>query len=154
VREITALVLAERAKRGVKVRQPLAKLAVGGKTKLNGELRELLASEVNVKVVEFNPELKTPVEIDWNITPELKEEGIIREIIRQIQELRKSARLTPADKIAVYAQAGGELGETMVKNQAMIAKETKAAGLKFKRPAKVAAQAEVGVGGQNSLAGR
>jgi isoleucyl-tRNA synthetase len=148
VRELTALVLAERAKRGVKVRQPLAKLAVGDKTKLNGELRELLASEVNVKAVEFDSELKAPVEIDWNITPELKEEGTVREIIRQIQELRKSARLTPADKAAVYVQAGDELGETMAKNQAMIAKETKSAGLKFERPAKPAAQAEIKIGGR------
>ena len=148
VREITALVLAERAKRGVKVRQPLARLVVGGAGGLNNELRDLLAGEVNVKKIEFDSDLKVPVEIDWNITPELKEEGNVREIMRQIQELRKTARLTPADKITIYVQAMGELKSVIEKHQSMIAKETKAAKLEFAKPAKTAAAVDAKIDGQ------
>jgi isoleucyl-tRNA synthetase len=148
VREICALVLAERAKRGVKVRQPLAKMVVGGAGGLSDELRDLLAGEVNVKTIEFDLELKVPVEIDWNITPELKEEGIVREIMRQIQELRKAAKFTPADKIAVYCAAEGELKIVIEKNRLIIAKETKAADLEFKKPAKTAAAVDAKIAGQ------
>ncbi len=157
VRELTALVLAERAKHGVKVRQPLAKLAVGGPTfakatageeiKLGDELRDLLAGEVNVKIIEFDPEQKTAVEIDWNITSELKEEGNMREVMRQIQELRKTAKFTPQDKITIYVQAESELRAAIEKHRKMIVKETKAAAIKFEKPAKPAAQIEVKIDG-------
>jgi Isoleucyl-tRNA synthetase len=141
VRELTAAVLAERAKHGVKVRQPLAKLIVGPSfakatggegVKLSNELRDLLAGEVNVKTVEFDSRLETPIEIDWNVTPELKEEGNIRETMRQIQELRKTAKFTPADKIIIYILAEGGLKAAIEKNRSMIARETKAAGIEFK----------------------
>jgi len=146
-RRLVAWALAERAKRGVKVRQPLAKLVLREKN-LPGGLRDLVKEEINVKEIVFDAGLPVFAALDWEITPELEEEGAVREIIRQIQELRKSARFTPADKIAVYVQSDGELGETVAKNQLIIAKETKSAGLKFQRPAKTAAEAEIKIGGR------
>jgi isoleucyl-tRNA synthetase len=140
VRELVALVLAERAKHAVKVRQPLAKLVVGGREKLSNELRDLLIGEVNVRAVEFDPELKTAIEIDWTITPELKEEGLAREIMRNVQELRKTAQFTPADKAVVYVQAEGELAAVVLKNQQMMAKETKALRFEFKKAENPAAE--------------
>jgi len=148
VRELTALVLAERAKHAVKVRQPLAKLVVAGKEKLSDELRDLLAGEVNVKTIEYDPELKTPVVIDWTVTPELKEEGNIREVMRQIQELRKTANFTPADKITIFAQTEGDLKPAIEKHQQTIIKETKAVALEFSKPAKPAAQIETKIDNQ------
>jgi len=145
VRELVALALAERAKHAVKVRQPLAKIVVGGKAELSKELRDLLAQEVNVKAVVFDPGLDAPIEIDWAITPELKEEGMVREIMRNIQELRKTAKLTPADKAVIYVQTTGELNAVILKNQQVMAKETKAAGFEFKKTDKVDAQIEAAV---------
>jgi len=147
VRRLVAWALAERAKRGVKVRQPLAKLVLREKNLPDG-LRDLVKEEINVKEIVFDADLPVFAALDWELTPELEEEGAMREIIRQIQELRKSARLTPADKIAVYTHAGGELAETMAKHQAMVAKETKSEGLKFETPDKTAAQAKIKIGGQ------
>ncbi|MFZ3073764.1 MAG: class I tRNA ligase family protein [Minisyncoccales bacterium] len=147
VRELVAAALAERAKRGVKVRQPLAKMIVAGNP-LDEELIGLLAGEVNVKAIEFNPGSKTPMEFDWTITPALEEEGNVRETMRQIQELRKTAKFTPADKIIVYVQAEGGLKAAIEKNQSMMAKETKAVGIEFGKPAKPAAQIEAKVGGR------
>ncbi len=147
VRDTTALVLAKRAKHAVKVRQPLAKMVIGGAEKLSDELRDLLAGEVNIKTVEFDTKLKTPVEIDWNITAELKEEGNIREITRQIQELRKTAKFTPTDKIIIYCVAEGGLKAAIEKNQNIIAGEAKSAGLKFEKPAKTAAEIDAKIDG-------
>jgi isoleucyl-tRNA synthetase len=139
VRELVTAALAERAKHGVKVRQPLAKITVKGEA-LSKELSGLLISEVNVKAVEFDAGLKTAMEMDWTITPELKQEGLVREIMRNIQELRKTAKFTPADKIVIHAATEGELRSAIEKNKETIIKETKAVRLEFGRPAKVSAQ--------------
>jgi len=137
--------LAERAKHAVKVRQPLAKITIGANTKLSREMADLLAREINVKKIEFNSGQKAAIEIDWTITPELKEEGLMREVIRQIQELRKTAKFIPADKIAIYFQAPGELKAVIEKKQTVIADETKAARVEQGKPAKIAAAIETAV---------
>jgi len=104
-RKIVSLALEARAKAGIKVRQPLALLkAQSPKPKaLNKELINLVKGEINVKEVEFDPKIKSEVELDTKITPELKEEGRLRELIRHIQEKRKEAGLQPSDKIAFVA---------------------------------------------------
>jgi len=138
MREFVTLALAERAQKGIKVRQPLAKLTLK-KKKWSSEIYDLLKEEINVKAIEFNQKIPA-AEIDWTITPELKEEGLVREIIRNIQELRKTAQYTPADKITIYFEAIGDLRNTVEKNQATITRETKASATEFKKPAKASAQ--------------
>jgi isoleucyl-tRNA synthetase len=147
VRRLVAWGMAERAKHGVKVRQPLAKLVLK-KNELRSGLYDLVKEEINVKEIGFDENLAVAAELDWNITSELKEEGDVREIIRQIQELRKTAKFTPQDKITIYWQSEGELKAALEKNQNLIAKETKAGAVESKKPAKVAAQIEVSVAGQ------
>ncbi len=149
VRELVTLALAQRAQHAVKIRQPLAKLIVGGKVKPFGnDLRDLLAEEINVKAVEFDSALAVPMELDWNITPELREEGNVREVMRNIQELRKKAKFTPADKIIAFIKTEGDLFAAVQKNQSLIARETKAAGVRFEKPAKLAAEKSVNVDNQ------
>jgi len=126
VREIVALALGERVKAGIKVRQPLQKLKIKSeKIKINKELINLIKDEVNVKEVVFDFQIKGEVELDTQITPELKEEGIIREIIRNIQEIRKEKRLKPTDKILVYFSGENELNDFLIKNKKIITKEAK-----------------------------
>ncbi|MFH1575656.1 MAG: class I tRNA ligase family protein [Candidatus Nealsonbacteria bacterium] len=119
VRGIVASALAERAKAGIKVRQPLQKLEIT--EKINKELLSLIKDEINVKEIIFGKKLK----LDTEITPELKEEGFIREIVRQIQEMRKKADLKPKDRIKVFYSALPELGEILAKNKAVILKEAR-----------------------------
>ena len=96
VREITKQALAQRAKIGIKVRQPLNELRIKNhELRREKELLELIKEEVNVKKVSFGNKLM----LDTKITPELKEEGIVREIIRQIQQMRKDGGLNPRQKI-------------------------------------------------------
>ena len=120
VREISALGLAARAKAGIKVRQPLGELRIN--KKLNKELLQIIADELNVKSVivktlrrnissgrhkgksPYITEKSGSIKIALNtkITPELKKEGAERELIRKIQNLRKKAGLLPKDKIVLY----------------------------------------------------
>lgn len=121
-REIASSVLAKRAKAGIKVRQPLAKLTIDNKqlTK-NKELIELIKDEVNVKNVVFGKNLR----LDTKITPELKEEGIIREVIRQIQEMRKEAGFKPSDRISVRYTSSENLDRILDKSRDFILKEAR-----------------------------
>ncbi len=93
-RKVVTRALEIRAKAGIKVRQPLASLSA---PKLSEAMKAIVSDEVNVKeVVEGNE-----VELDTIITPELKEEGDMRDLVRTIQDLRKKAELNPNDRIVL-----------------------------------------------------
>jgi isoleucyl-tRNA synthetase len=125
VREIVAQALAERARAGIKVRQPLQKLKIKNeKLKINRELLNLIKEEVNVKEIVFDRKIKSEVELETKITEELKEEGIVREIIRNIQEMRKKAGLTPKDKITICYFGVPPLNKILEKNKKVILTET------------------------------
>jgi isoleucyl-tRNA synthetase len=126
VREIISLALAERAQEGLKVRQPLGELRIkNDELKDKEELLQLIKDEVNVKKVVFDDKLKKEMEIDKNITPELKEEGMMREGLRQIQVIRKKANLLPTDGIIVSFQGDDSILQLFKKNENQIKKELK-----------------------------
>ena len=98
-REIITVGLAERMKKTeseaqIKVRQPLAKLIYAGE-KLDDFYEQIIMEEVNVKSVEHGEALV----LDKTLTPELLEEGKIRELIRFVQAARKKAGLNVDDRI-------------------------------------------------------
>ena len=110
VRDLVTKALAERAKAQLKVRQPLASLAIRGSNRgIRKDLLTLLKDEVNVKEIVFDKTLKNEVELDTILTPELKEEGWIREILRSIQEMRKEAGYKPQDKVVLVYAGDAEL---------------------------------------------
>ena len=78
----------------IKVRQPLAKFTYAG-DKLPEFYEQIIADEVNVKAVENGKETA----LDKTLTPELKAEGFVRELIRQVQAARKKAGLNVDDRI-------------------------------------------------------
>ena len=127
VRNITSLALAERQKARIKVRQPLSELQIN-ETQLKDEveLLELIKEEVNVKKISFGEKVK----LDTTITPELKEEGILREIIRHIQEMRKELRLKPRDKISVGYFGEEAISKILEKNKQNFLKEARVFDLK------------------------
>lgn len=69
----------------------------------------LIQDEVNVKEITFGTDLW----LDTAITPELKEEGMIREFTRNIQEMRREFGLTPAQKAKLQI-AGDTQEENMI----------------------------------------
>lgn len=111
VRHIVEKAHAARDKAGIKVRQPLQKLKTQNlKLKTNDEeYINLIKDEVNVKEVELVDKLEKEVELDTNITPALEQEGMLRELVRQINNLRRQAKLTINDRIKLLWQADSEL---------------------------------------------
>jgi isoleucyl-tRNA synthetase len=141
VREIVSLALQKRAELSIKVRQPLAKLSIP-KHKLENELLELIKDEVNVKKIELSAKGgpasggKEGVKLDTKITPELKQQGMLREFVRQIQAERKKKGLTPKDKIRIYF-SDKEIKSLVEKNKAQIKKSVIAEDIIFDKEFKI-----------------
>ncbi|MDP2926574.1 MAG: isoleucine--tRNA ligase [bacterium] len=130
VREMANSGLAARAKAGIKIRQPLSVLTVSLKTVRNERLRNdqdllnLIKEEVNVKEIIFDRRLEDEIKLELEVSSELKQEGDLREVIRQIQAMRKLAGLRPGDKI-VISYFGSENYHSLIdKNKPLILKET------------------------------
>lgn len=119
-RRIVALGLNTRVKAGIKVRQPLQELKIkyferGIKDKKTREsMAQLLRDELNVqhigsfkntdtlaKMWEKDKDNNLEVALHTEITPELQAQGIARELIRQIQDMRKEAKYHVQDKILI-----------------------------------------------------
>ncbi|MSU54507.1 MAG: isoleucine--tRNA ligase [Candidatus Staskawiczbacteria bacterium] len=129
VRNIVTLALAERALKAIKVRQPLASLKIKNpKSQIlnNNELLDLIKDEVNVKEVAFDDTITNEIELDIVITEELKEEGMMRDLVRAIQDLRKEQGLKPEDKIIAWFNADKTIIEMLEKNKEFLLKEIRA----------------------------
>ena len=61
--------------------------------------------------------------LDTNLTPELVEEGFVREIISKIQTMRKEAGFEVQDHIKVYHSGNERIREIIEKNAALISDE-------------------------------
>ena len=92
-RLIVTQALEARDKAGIKVRQPLASLSIPGGAMLGQEYLMVIASEVNVKQVVAGNQFA----LDTAITPELKEEGFVRDTIRAVQAFRKEKGMKPGE---------------------------------------------------------
>ena len=105
VREVVERGHAVRKEANIKLRQPLTRAVYFTKDRLDQELEKIIADELNVKVVEhkINSDTELRVELDTNITPSLRAEGEARELIRQIQQMRKDQGLTLKDRIEISA---------------------------------------------------
>ena len=112
--------LALRAKNSVKIRQPLASVKVPQNAK-SFDFAPILMEELNVKNVEFGGE---SVEFDFELTPELRAEGLMREIIRHIQAARKKAGLNVDDRIELnFTSENTEVLDAFKKFEQEISKE-------------------------------
>ncbi|MFA7245017.1 MAG: isoleucine--tRNA ligase [Candidatus Magasanikbacteria bacterium] len=112
VRKVVEMGLSLRAEKGIKVRQVLAEFYVVG-ANFSEDVKTIIAEELNVKEVLFtdfdkeNNHLKKKE--DWgfkmalntHITEELKKEGLVREIVRTINQIRKEQGMTIADEVMV-----------------------------------------------------
>ena len=104
--------LSKRASEGIKVRQPLASVKLintisqDTPAEVAQFLIDIAKDELNVKSVEIvtdseSESAQPSVVYDLTITPELKREGLMREIIRHVQSARKQAGLQIDDRIVL-----------------------------------------------------
>jgi isoleucyl-tRNA synthetase len=106
------------------------------KLSLDGEEVELSSEEVSLTqasrgdlVVEASGPFT--VALDTSITPELREEGLAREIVNRVQRLRKDSGLEVSDRIRLGIEGGGELVAACESHREFIAGETLAVELRI-----------------------
>jgi len=87
--------LAARDAARIRVRQPLRSLSVPGEP-LPEELAVIVRDELNVKALVFGAR---EVDLDTEIDEELRAEGLAREVVRQVNDLRKKSGLNVEDRI-------------------------------------------------------
>jgi isoleucyl-tRNA synthetase len=135
VREYVNAGLSLRAKERIKVRQPLASVTVPTLGDFVN-FEDILTAELNVKTVKKGKELA----LDFELTPALKREGLMREVVRHVQSARKQAGLNVDDHIALsLTTANEELKEAIREHEAVILAETLADSLSDKQYAYEAA---------------
>jgi isoleucyl-tRNA synthetase len=122
VRRLVAAGLAARNAAGIKVRQPLLAVTISEK-RLNPELETILLEELNIKAARYQGE-GGGLTLDTEISPELKLEGLARDLVRKIQELRKQSGFAVEDRIRLFYEGDGILAEALEHWRDYIATET------------------------------
>ena len=124
----------------IKVRQPLQFAAYAG-AKLAEYYEQIMAEELNVKEIRWIENLdeylagydvtegtikpENWIEISKQLTPELKREGLMREVIRHVQSARKKVGLQVDDRIMLQLTTNDEqLHQAIDEHAEVIATET------------------------------
>ncbi len=119
-RKIVEMGLSARAEKGIKVRQPLGRIAISGLEKMSDALKEIIADELNIKELTLEENLPTgdnwaikeeakiKIALDIQINDELKKEGVSRELVRTINQMRKEQKLTVNDKVDLIYKTESE----------------------------------------------
>lgn len=116
-RKVVEMGLSLRAENGVKVRQPLSRLMTYD-LGLTAELKQIVADELNIKSVEdkisdgdfiVKEDSGLKIGLDITLTDDLKKEGLLREVVRTINQIRKEQKMTIEDRVAVEYSTEDEL---------------------------------------------
>jgi isoleucyl-tRNA synthetase len=130
VRDIVTLGLEARQKANIKVRQPLREIRIKNQS-FSPEYQELIKDELNVKEVVHDKTISEEVVLDTLVTAELKEEGMLREFIRAVQDARKNAGLHPEDRISLVLTSNDDGKKFVWAHEAEIKKDVNAEILTF-----------------------
>jgi isoleucyl-tRNA synthetase len=160
VRRVVSAGLSARNATGLKVRQPLARVAVSGPASVLAAVRCFapdVCEEVNVEDVEFadtSPagtavasDGDVVVALDIELTPDLRRKGAARAIAHHVQVLRKRAALEVADRIQLSLAAPPEMLALVQEHGHYICEETLAVSLTLGPPAAGATTEKVRVDG-------
>jgi isoleucyl-tRNA synthetase len=146
-RSIITEALQLRAKAGIKVRQPLSELRIKN-YELREEFLDIIQEEVNIKKASFDQNIAENIELNTEITEDLKLEGQAREIIRFVQEMRKEAGYEVENRIEVFYQG---MENVFAKFGKIIQKETLANKLENIKNKKVDLEKEFNIDGEKII---
>ncbi len=79
---------------------------------------------MNVREIAEDPLLEGEAELDITLSPELKEEGVLRDLMRRVQEWRKQEGLAITDRPAYTLVVSQEEKEVASKHLERIGRET------------------------------
>jgi isoleucyl-tRNA synthetase len=138
VRQIVERGHALRKEANMKLRQPLQSVTYQLNKKLNEDLEGIVAGELNVKEVLYTEVKRDVIDeksvaLNTEITPELQKEGDARELLRQVQQLRKTEGLTLQDKIELTLPSWPEEFEEMIKKGVQAVSITKGENISIKK---------------------
>ncbi|WKZ26853.1 MAG: class I tRNA ligase family protein [Candidatus Paceibacterota bacterium] len=97
--EVVTRGLALRKEHNIRVRQPLARMFVAQPKAFSADIAAIICDELNIKELAYGAPADA---LDMALTPELRAEGLARECMRIIQDMRKDAGYRVQDK--VYCQ--------------------------------------------------
>lgn len=134
VRKIVESGLAARDSAGIKIRQMLAGAKVQIPKKLEQSYQALIKDELNLASldIEIKEGSDITVSLDTNITPELKAEGIKRELVRFINRLRKNSGLSLQDKTLTIISGNEAISALVSKFAPSIALDTSSREVRFR----------------------
>lgn len=107
--------------------------------KADGETYNIVSEEVEVKAMAKEgfavaEEGAYVAALVTELTPELAQEGLAREFVRRVQDLRKAAELDVADRIEMFVEASAGLRSAIEAHQDYITAETLTSKLSFAAP--------------------
>jgi isoleucyl-tRNA synthetase len=138
----SSLIRSARSKAGIKVRQPVRQVLVMPTSPRDEKMLEavvpLIQAETNaasVSITSVSAKFQQPnivvaedagykAGVDTVVTPELAEEGLARELVHRIQNLRKAAGFDISDRIATYYQGPPRLAAVLQKHGDYVRQET------------------------------
>jgi len=141
VRDVISRGLAQRKQKKIRVRQPLSLLEITVQKERKGlddDLLLLIKDEMNVKDVRVHAdpaiENEIDVRLDSKITPALRIEGLAREFVRKVQDIRKDAGYAYDQKVTLSWFTDHALLRTFLEaQQESIKKKTMLADIIFEQ---------------------
>jgi isoleucyl-tRNA synthetase len=128
------------------------------KVEVDGTFYEVLPEEVEVRALAKEgfavaEEGAYVAALVTDLTPELVQEGLAREFVRRVQDLRKSADLDVADRIELFVEASAGLRSALEAHKEYITAETLTSNLVFGSPPEGASITEDGFEGEKVTVG-
>jgi isoleucyl-tRNA synthetase len=139
VRAIAEAVHALRSAAKIKLRQPLASVCITG-MRLDGEHQQLLAEEVNVESIAAErgdgewveaPLGSATVALRVDISEDLRARGLVRELTRQVNSLRRERGLTVHDQVTLTLEAPEELRVALAPYENVLRAAVNASGVSW-----------------------
>lgn len=124
-RAVISAGLAQRKKSQIKVRQPLQAVDIKRKVKFPKDIEAMIRAELNIKDVFYKTKLEEIAVLDEKLSPELINEGYVREVVRGVQDLRKEIGCGFQEKVSlVWHTTDENLGELIDSSKKEISKAT------------------------------